>query len=145
MRPRAKRRHAQYTLAGEDGIGRLDLGVRHAERVGRLVLLAPSLAWKRERRWAPLVRLLRPELGLLQITPRWAVEAVLQRIISVTESNWVRAGVREFLRAYLTPRGRVAFCAAAAPDLSRGAARREGLLDAPGAPAAAGAVHLGQA
>ena len=91
----------------------LELGLRYPDRVRQLVMLAPSLAWRRERPWAPLVRLLRPELGLLQITPRWAVEAVVHRIIPVAESNWVQAGVDEFLRAYLTPRGRMAFYAAA--------------------------------
>lgn len=91
----------------------LELGLRHPERVGRLVLLSPSLAWRRERPWAPLVRLLRPELGLLQMTPRWMVEAVVRRTIPVAESNWIQAGVDEFLRAYLTPRGRAAFYAAA--------------------------------
>ena len=91
----------------------LELGLRHPERVGRLALLAPSLAWKRERPFAPLVRLLRPELGLLQIAPRWLVEAIVHRTIPVAESNWVQAGVDEFLRAYLTPRGRAAFYAAA--------------------------------
>jgi pimeloyl-ACP methyl ester carboxylesterase len=91
----------------------LDLGLRYPERVGRLVLLAPSLAWRRERPWAPLVRLLSPHLGLVQITPRPVVEAIVHRIIPVAGSNWVRAGVDEFLRAYLTPRGRVAFYAAA--------------------------------
>jgi pimeloyl-ACP methyl ester carboxylesterase len=91
----------------------LELGLRHRERVGRLVLLAPSLAWRRERPWAPLIRVLRPELALVQITPQWAVEAIVHRIIPVAESNWVRAGVDEFLRSYLTARGRVAFYAAA--------------------------------
>lgn len=91
----------------------LELGLRYRERVRRLVLLAPSLAWRRERPWAPLVRVLRPELGLLQVTPRWAVEAVVHRILPAAQSNWVQAGVDEFLRAYLTPRGRVAFYAAA--------------------------------
>lgn len=91
----------------------LELGLRHPERVRRLVMLSPSLAWRRERPWAPLVRLLRPELGLVQLTPRWAVEAVVHRIIPVAESNWVQAGVDEFLRSYLTPRGRMAFYAAA--------------------------------
>jgi pimeloyl-ACP methyl ester carboxylesterase len=91
----------------------LEVGLRHPERVGRLALLAPSLAWRRARPWAPLVRALRPELGLVQVTPRWAVEAVAHRILPVAGSNWVRAGVDEFLRAYLTPRGRVAFYAAA--------------------------------
>lgn len=91
----------------------LELGLRHTERVGRLALLAPSLAWRRERPWAPVVRLLRPELGLLQLAPRWLVEAVVHRTIPVADSNWVQAGVDEFLRAYLTPRGRAAFYAAA--------------------------------
>jgi pimeloyl-ACP methyl ester carboxylesterase len=91
----------------------LELGLRHAERVGKIVLLAPSLAWRRQRPWAPLVRLLRPELGLIQIAPRWVVEGVVRRIIPGAETSWVQAGVDEFLRAYLTPRGRAAFYAAA--------------------------------
>jgi pimeloyl-ACP methyl ester carboxylesterase len=91
----------------------LEVGLRHPERVGRLVLLAPSLAWRRERPWAPLVRAMNPHLGLVQITPRWVVEAIVHRIIPHAESSWIRAGVDEFLRAYLTPRGRVAFYAAA--------------------------------
>jgi pimeloyl-ACP methyl ester carboxylesterase len=91
----------------------IELGLRHPERVQRLVMLSPSLAWRRERPWASLVRLLRPELGLVQLAPRWAVEAVVHRIIPVAGSNWVQAGVDEFLRAYLTPRGRMAFYAAA--------------------------------
>ncbi len=91
----------------------LELGLRYPARVERLALLSPSLAWRRERPWAPLVRLLRPELGLMQITPRWMVEAIVQRTIPVAGSNWVQAGVDEFLRAYLTPRGRAAFYAAA--------------------------------
>jgi pimeloyl-ACP methyl ester carboxylesterase len=91
----------------------LELGLRYPERVGRLALLAPSLAWRRERPWAPLVRLLSPQLGVVQLTPRWAVEAIVHRIIPDATSGWVRAGVDEFLRAYLTPRGRVAFYAAA--------------------------------
>ena len=91
----------------------LEVGLRHPERVGRLVMLAPSLAWRRPRPWAPLVRVLRPELGLVQLTPRWTLEAVAHRMLPTAASNWVRAGVDEFLRAYLTPRGRVAFYAAA--------------------------------
>jgi pimeloyl-ACP methyl ester carboxylesterase len=102
-------------LVGNSMGGRvaLEVGLRSPERVGRLVLLAPSLAWRRERPWAPLVRVLSPQLGLVQITPRWVVEAIVHRILPVAQSRWVRAGVDEFLRAYLTPRGRVAFYAAA--------------------------------
>ena len=95
------------------GRAALEVGLRHPERVRRLALLAPSLAWRRERPWAPLVRLLRPELGLVQLAPRPVVEGVVHRIIPVAEASWVRAGVDEFLRAYLTPRGRLAFYAAA--------------------------------
>lgn len=91
----------------------LELGLRHPERVGRLVLLAPSLAWRRARPWAPLVRLLNPHLGLAQLTPRWAARAVVHRIIPAAGESWLAAGVDEFLRSYLTPRGRVAFYAAA--------------------------------
>jgi pimeloyl-ACP methyl ester carboxylesterase len=115
----------------------LELGLRHRERVRRLVMLAPSLAWKRERPWAPLVRVLRPEFGLLQVTPRWAVEAVVHRILPVAQSNWIQAGVDEFLRAYLTPRGRVAFYAAARqiyleePHGADGFWTRLGTLEAP--------------
>jgi pimeloyl-ACP methyl ester carboxylesterase len=91
----------------------LEIGLRYPERVGRLVLLAPSLAWRRERPWAPLVRVMNPHLGLVQITPRWVVEAIVHRMIPAAENSWIRAGVDEFLRAYLTPRGRVALYAAA--------------------------------
>jgi len=102
-------------LVGNSMGGRaaLEVGLRHPERVRRLVLLAPSLAWRRERRWAPLVRLLRPELGLLQLAPRPLVEAVVHRILPIASESWVQAGVDEFLRSYLTPRGRAAFYAAA--------------------------------
>ncbi|HZR83583.1 MAG TPA: alpha/beta fold hydrolase [Candidatus Binatia bacterium] len=91
----------------------LELGLRHPERVRRLALISPSLAWRRERPWAPFVRLLRPEIGLVQATPRWVVDSVVRRIIPGATDGWVRAGVDEFLRAYLTPRGRVAFYASA--------------------------------
>lgn len=91
----------------------LELGLRHPAQVDKLVLIAPSLAWRRARPWAPIVRAFNPHLGLVQITPRWAIEAVVQRTIPGANEGWVRAGVDEFMRSYLTPRGRVAFYAAA--------------------------------
>jgi pimeloyl-ACP methyl ester carboxylesterase len=91
----------------------LELGLRHPDRVDKLVLLAPSLAWRRARPWAPLVRALDPHLGLVQVAPRWAIEAIVHRTIPGAKDGWVRAGVDEFLRASLTPRGRVAFYASA--------------------------------
>ncbi|HUH81366.1 MAG TPA: alpha/beta fold hydrolase [Solirubrobacteraceae bacterium] len=91
----------------------IELGMSHPERVGRLVLLCPALAWRRERPLVPLLRLTRPELGLVQIAPRPLVEAIVRRIIPGAEEGWTAAGVDEFLRAYLTPAGRAAFYAAA--------------------------------
>jgi pimeloyl-ACP methyl ester carboxylesterase len=91
----------------------LELGLRHPDRVRRLALLAPSLAWRRDRPWAPLMRLLRPELGLLQLAPRPVVEGIVRRVIPGAQDGWAAAGVDEFLRVYLMPRGRAAFYAAA--------------------------------
>ena len=81
---RAQRRSTRSTrsgseralLAGNSMGGRvaIEAGLIERERVRGLVLLSPALAWLRDRRWAPLVRLLRPELGLLQLTPRPVVE-----------------------------------------------------------------------
>jgi pimeloyl-ACP methyl ester carboxylesterase len=91
----------------------LEVALRDPERVGRLVLLAPSLAWRRPRRWAPVLRLVRPELGLVQLAPRALVQGIVQRVIPGADHGWTAAGVDEFLRSYLTPAGRAAFYAAA--------------------------------
>ena len=102
-------------LVGNSMGGRvaLEAGMVHPDRVERLVLLCPAVAWLRDRRYAGLVRLLRPELGLLQFTPRPVVEGLVRRLIPGATDGWAAAGVDEFLRAYLTPRGRAAFYAAA--------------------------------
>lgn len=91
----------------------IELGLRHPDRVRRLALLAPSLAWLRERPWAPLLRFVPPQLGALQPAPRPLVEAVVRRAIPGSTEGWTAAGVDEFLRSYLTPAGRAAFYAAA--------------------------------
>ena len=91
----------------------IEAGLVDRQRVGGLVLLSPALAWLRERRWAPVVRVMRPELGLIQMAPRSVVEGVVRRLIPGAADGWAAAGVDEFLRAYLTPRGRAAFYAAA--------------------------------
>jgi pimeloyl-ACP methyl ester carboxylesterase len=102
-------------LIGNSMGGRIaiEAGLTDRSRVSGLVLLSPALAWLRDRRWAPLVRLLRPELGLLQMAPRPVVEGALRRLLPVDPDGWAAAGVDEFLRAYLTPRGRAAFYASA--------------------------------
>ena len=91
----------------------LELALRAPERVHCLALLAPSLAWRRPRRWAPALRLVRPELGLVQLAPRAVVQGIVHRIVPGADQGWTAAGVDEFLRAYLTPAGRAAFYAAA--------------------------------
>jgi pimeloyl-ACP methyl ester carboxylesterase len=103
------------TLVGNSMGGRIaiEAGLAQPDRIRGLALLSPALAWLRDRRWAPLVRMLRPELGLLQVTPRPVVEGALRRLLPVAPDSWAAAGVDEFLRAYLTPRGRAAFYASA--------------------------------
>ena len=102
-------------LVGNSMGGRvaLEIGLRYPDRVQRLVLLSSALAWRRDRPWAPLLRLVRPELGLLQVAPRPVVERIVRGLIPGADSGWAAAGVDEFLRAYLTRRGRAAFYAAA--------------------------------
>jgi len=102
-------------VAGNSMGGRvaLELGMTAPGSVGRLVLLCPALAWLRDRRWSRLVRLARPEIGLVQVAPRPVVEGIVRRMIPAAGDGWAAAGVDEFLRAYLQPRGRAAFYAAA--------------------------------
>lgn len=102
-------------IAGNSMGGRvaIEAGLVDPSRTRRLVLLSPALAWLRERRLSPLVKVLRPELGLLQVAPRPVVESVVRRLIPGGKDGWAAAGVDEFLRSYLTARGRAAFYAAA--------------------------------
>ena len=83
------------------------------ERFGRAVLMTPSLAWLRERPWAPFLRLVRPELGLLHPAPRPVVERVVAQLVPGGSSRYAAAGIDEFLRSYVTARGRAAFYASA--------------------------------
>ena len=59
----------------------LEVGFQNPDRVDRIVGLAASPAWRRDRRWAPLVKALRPELGLLQLAPRPVVEEFARRFV----------------------------------------------------------------
>jgi pimeloyl-ACP methyl ester carboxylesterase len=102
-------------VAGNSMGGRvaIEAGLMDRSRVRSLCLLSPALAWLRDRRWAPVVRLLRPELGLLQVAPRSVTDRLVRRLVPGGNDGWAAAGVDEFLRSYLTPRGRAAFYAAA--------------------------------
>jgi pimeloyl-ACP methyl ester carboxylesterase len=105
----------QVDIVGHSLGGRVTLeAVMHApERFGRAVLMTPSLAWLRERRWAPFLRLVRPELGLVQPAPQAVVERVVKQLIPGGRSRYAAAGIDEFLRSYGSARGRAAFYAAA--------------------------------
>lgn len=98
------------SMGGRVGI---ELGLEFPERLRRLILLAPSLAWLRSRPWAPYLRWVPTQLGLIQPAPRPIVEAIVRRVIPGADEEWTAAGIDEFLRSYLTPSGRAAFYAAA--------------------------------
>lgn len=102
-------------LAGNSMGGRvaIECGLTDHGRARRLALLSPSLAWLRPRPWSPFLALVRPELGLLQPAPRRIVDPLVRRLVPGGGDGWAAAGVDDFLRAYLTPRGRAAFYAAA--------------------------------
>jgi pimeloyl-ACP methyl ester carboxylesterase len=102
-------------LVGNSMGGRIaiELGLCAPDRVERLVLLSPALAWLRDRGWATVLGLPLPKLGLIQPVPRRLTEAVVRRLVPGGTAGWTAAGVDEFLRSYLTPRGRHAFYEAA--------------------------------
>jgi pimeloyl-ACP methyl ester carboxylesterase len=91
----------------------LELGLGHADRVRRLVLLAPSMAWLKSRPWAPYLRMIPTQLGIFQPTPRPLVEMIVKQFVPGSDTEWTAAGIDEFMRSYLTPLGRAAFYAAA--------------------------------
>ena len=95
----------------------LELALRHPERVDRLALLAPAVAFRKLRQLVPVVRILRPELGVLpMIVPRASVIQGTRRLFarsSRLEAAWYQAAADEFLRVFAMPRGRIAFFSAA--------------------------------
>jgi pimeloyl-ACP methyl ester carboxylesterase len=91
----------------------LEVGMSAPDRTDRLIAMTPSMAWLGKPGWAPMLRLVRPELGILQPAPKGFVEGVIKRIVPQADHHFVAPALDEFLRCYLTPRGRVAFYAAA--------------------------------
>jgi pimeloyl-ACP methyl ester carboxylesterase len=87
--------------------------MRQPRRIDRLVLMTPSMAWLSDRPFASALKLVRPELGFIQPAPRNFVEGVIKRVVPGADSHFVAPALDEFMRAYLNPRGRVAFYAAA--------------------------------
>jgi pimeloyl-ACP methyl ester carboxylesterase len=95
----------------------LEMGLTVPARVDRLVLFAPSLAFKRFRSATPLVRLLAAELGAMPLfAPRSLVMTVLRGMFARPERlrmEWYDAAVDEFVRVFARARGRMAFFSAA--------------------------------
>ena len=90
----------------------IEVALIEPERVEKIVLLSPALAWLRDRPWKFLLPPQLPKLGLLQPAPRAITEPLIRRFVPGGEHGWAAAGVDEFLRAFLTPRGRAAFYSA---------------------------------
>lgn len=105
----------RFHLLGHSLGGRvaLEVGIRHPQRIASVSLFTPSMAWLRERPWAEVLRLVRPELGALQPAPRPVVDWVVRRLVGSGAPLWVDAGIDEFLRSYCSWRGRIALYAAA--------------------------------
>jgi pimeloyl-ACP methyl ester carboxylesterase len=109
---------ARAHVAGNSMGGRvaIELGLRHPERVASLVLLCPAVAFVK-RTYHPLVRIFRPELGLLP--HRFAREKVAEHLWSLfadpdaIDPSVADVVVDEFQRIYASPGGRIAFLASA--------------------------------
>jgi pimeloyl-ACP methyl ester carboxylesterase len=91
----------------------IEMGLLRPERTEKIALLSPALAWLRNRRWRWLLRAPLPMLGLIQPAPRVITEPIVRNLVPGGKDGWSAAGVDEFLRSFLTPRGRVAFYEAA--------------------------------
>jgi pimeloyl-ACP methyl ester carboxylesterase len=104
----------------------IEAGLLRPERAEKIALLSPALAWLRDRRWRWLLQAPLPLLGLIQPAPRVITEPIVRNLVPGGKDGWSAAGVDEFLRSFLTPRGRVAFYEAARkiyldePDGERG-------------------------
>jgi pimeloyl-ACP methyl ester carboxylesterase len=105
-------------LVGNSMGGRvsLEVGFRAPGRVRTLSLLAPAMAFRRGREWAPLIRILRPELAALPHMLRAdGVRSRFQSIIGHPERLDPSVGdiaADEFLRTYRSRAARIAFYAA---------------------------------
>jgi pimeloyl-ACP methyl ester carboxylesterase/putative sterol carrier protein len=106
------------TLIGNSMGGRIaiEMGLAAPERVDRLILFAPSLAFKRFREGTTLVRLVAAELAAVpMVAPRPLVMATLRAMFSRPErlaDPWYDAAADEFIRVFASARGRMAFFSA---------------------------------
>jgi pimeloyl-ACP methyl ester carboxylesterase len=105
-------------LVGNSMGGRvaIELGLREPSRVGALALLCPAVAFVR-RDWQPLVRLLRPEVGLLPHSlGRGRIERQFWSLFAdrdLVDPTLADVVVDEFERIYGSAGARLAFLASA--------------------------------
>ena len=105
-------------VAGNSMGGRvaIELGLRHPERVAALALLAPAVAFVK-RTYHPIVRALRPELGLLP--HQFSRDKVAEHFWSLfadpddIDPSVADVVVDEFQRIYASAGGRIAFLSSA--------------------------------
>ncbi|MGH2794612.1 MAG: alpha/beta fold hydrolase [Actinomycetota bacterium] len=104
-------------LIGNSMGGRISLEValRAPDRVRSLTLLCPAVAFIKRREFVPIVRLLRPELGLVPhpLPHRLVVRSVRAMFARPDRlpPSWYEAGADEFLRIFRTASGRAALYA----------------------------------
>jgi pimeloyl-ACP methyl ester carboxylesterase/putative sterol carrier protein len=105
-------------LVGNSLGGRISLEVAmtHSDRVGKVVLLCPAMAFLKRRGFVPFVRALRPELAILpHRLPHRMVVASIRQMFAVPDRlprAWFEAGADEFLRVFRSPAARYALYAA---------------------------------
>jgi pimeloyl-ACP methyl ester carboxylesterase len=105
-------------LVGNSMGGRvaIEVGLRAPQRVGGLALLSPAVAFVR-RDWHPLVRVLRPELGVLPHSlGRGRIERQFWALFAdrdLVDPSVADIVVDEFERIYRSPGARLAFLASA--------------------------------
>lgn len=94
----------------------IEMGLQHPERVGALALLCPAVAFVR-REFAPIVKLLRPEFGVLPHSfGRRVIEAQFWGMFADRDEVDPVLGdivVDEFARIYRNPGARYAFLSSA--------------------------------
>src|SRR3712207_2773304 len=94
----------------------IEIGLEHPERVGGLALLCPAVAFVR-RDWHPIVRVLRPEFGLLPHSlGRARIEHQFWSLFAdrdLVDPSVADIAVDEFERIYRTAGARLAFLASA--------------------------------
>jgi pimeloyl-ACP methyl ester carboxylesterase len=99
------------------GRAAIEVALAYPERVDRVVLYAPSMAFRRLRAFVPIIRYIAPEMGILPLmVPRATVLTVLRFLFAQharVAHPWYEAAADEFLRVFATPRGRIAFFSAA--------------------------------